>query len=784
MKWIWKRGTALLTAVALVLSLMPAALAAEDILTRGEAADLLVIAADDYNLEARRSDIIKGYPGGDLEEDAAITRVQALVMVARAFGPLPAPVGDSARSACPVRHFADIPAWAEAELDDILNAGIVEGISDTELASNETVTKAAFMQLIRRVYTLLGTNLRDDFYAGVNKAWLDASELLPTQARTGGIFDLLTVVDDQIAALIHDCAKNTVAEGSPEAKIAALYETALDTEGIERQGIRPLQPYLDEIARAETVGALMEVQNRMNRELCLSPLMQYGLGVDVTDSNRRVVTFSTFAPSMDQGFYQQEGEMKDAYLDFLAAMLRAAGFGEPQARDWAERYYQAEADLSACMMDRQAQLGTDAQNHRYTPVQLQEKFPNVDMQSVFAASGFRPADEIVVADDGLLNAAAGYFDQAHLETLKAELTLGMLSSMGHYLSSAFSDASAAFVQKYFGIAPETDPDKNAVSMVKIMLSEEIEKSYVNHYCPPEVKTDIEQMVEEIKAVYARRLRALDWLGSETKSKALAKLDTLRVRVGYPDEWSNALEGLEIRPAAQGGTLFENVIAVRQAAQRQRLLLQGEPVDKDRWDCPAYTVNAYYDSASNSITLPAGILQPPVYDVNAGREENLGTIGFIIAHEITHAFDNNGAKFDENGNAVDWWTPADYAAFQERCKAVIDWYDGWESAPGIACDGAMCISENVADLGAVSCITEVASGWTDPDYALLYTSVARGWRSTSSREYQAYMAIGDVHAAEKLRVNRTLQTVDQFYETVHIKVGDGMWTEPAERVSIW
>ena len=199
---------------------------------------------------------------------------------------------------------------------------------------------------------------------------------------------------------------------------------------------------------------------------------------------------------------------------------------------------------------------------------------------------------------------------------------------------------------------------------------------------------------------------------------------------------------------------------------------------------AYTVNACYVPANNEIVFPAGILQAPLYDVNASREQNLGGIGYVIAHEITHAFDNNGAKFDKNGNAADWWTEEDYAAFQRLCDEVVAYYDGVEAAPGISCSGALTLSENIADLGAAQCILEAAQREDNPDLETLFRSVANTWCSTMPRDTAAYYATLDVHAPDKLRVNRVLQSLDEFYTTFEITEGDGMWLAPENRVSIW
>ena len=257
-----------------------------------------------------------------------------------------------------------------------------------------------------------------------------------------------------------------------------------------------------------------------------------------------------------------------------------------------------------------------------------------------------------------------------------------------------------------------------------------------------------------------------------------------VKVGYPDSWDTYLDRVEIQSPEQGGSFFSNVIAIQKAAKAETLAHQNDAPDKREWIMTPYTVNACYDPTANDITFPAAILQAPLYDVNASREENLGGIGYIIAHEITHAFDNNGAKFDENGSAADWWTAEDYAAFQQRCQAVAQWYDGQEVYPGIACSGVLTVSENVADLGSARCIVAAAKKLDDPDFDKLFRTVANTWASTTTRQMREYLAVTDVHAPDKLRCNRVLQTLPEFYETYGIRPGDGMWTDPASRVSVW
>lgn len=308
--------------------------------------------------------------------------------------------------------------------------------------------------------------------------------------------------------------------------------------------------------------------------------------------------------------------------------------------------------------------------------------------------------------------------------------------------------------------------------------------YAQNYFSKEAKQNVEKMISDIIDVYRTRIEKLTWMSDTTKEKALKKLDTMQINVGYPEDVQSYMDDVEIKSAADGGSYFENMLAISKEQVKNLIEHQDEPIDKNDWGMAVYTVNAMYDSLANSITFPAGILQAPIYDVNASYEENLGGIGYIIAHEITHAFDNNGAKFDENGNATDWWTEEDYSAFSKLCKDVEAFYDGEEAAPGIAVNGELTLSENIADLGAVSCITEIVSHLDNPNYEALYKSIARTWASSSSREYMQYVSQTNVHCLDKLRTNRTIVNDQEFYDTFGIKENDGMYVAPEDRVHIW
>ena len=782
-----KRMLAAALSAATLLTALPTALAADGSspATRGEVCAALVAAADDYNPGVTAADVMHGDPGGDLRESDPVTRAEALVMLQRAFGGLPAPQGDNARKGYPASNFTDVPAWAQAELADVFASGIVAGTSETTFSPDDPVTMDQLDLFIHRTYSLFGSNLKDDFYATVNKSWLDSSVIPAGQAQNGTLAEKMYDTEP-LNALIRQAVANP--EGEDAQRIAALYNNILDWDARNAAGIEPIRPYLEAAEAAQSVNEVMAVKKQIAEDLAGNLLAGFSLSGDAKDSTRYTVGFSAFSPSLTKEVYAADsGSQKDAYLAYVQKLFEIGGADAQSAAADAQRIWEMEKELSTHALDRQDQGNVDLTYNVYTMDELKALFPTLDLDDIYAQSGLARSDnQIIVSDVGLLEASPKYFTEAHLDDLKAYLRLSILAGYGGYLSRDFQDAANTYQKDFLGISGTLSDEAMATQLIQQYLSDELGRLYAAEYFSEAAKADVEDMVYDFIDIYKDRIRSLDWMSDTTKAKAIEKLDALGVKVGYPDEgkWNDYFKGVTLKTADEGGSYFDNIITMMKAQQQMLIKWQNPPVNKDLWPMAAYTVNACYVSTSNEIVFPAGILQAPLYDVNASREQNLGGIGYVIAHEITHAFDNNGAKFDKNGNATDWWTPEDYAAFQQLCDDVVSYYDGIEAAPGITCNGSLTLSENIADLGAAQCILEAAQREEDPDLETMFRSIANTWCSTMPRDTAAYYATLDVHAQDKLRANRVLQTLDEFYTTFGITEGDGMWVAPKDRVSIW
>lgn len=752
--------------------------------TRGETADMLLSAADDYNKDVKRSDIIKGYGGdGELHEDWNINRAEALVMLSRAFGTLPELTGHNARVALKSGDFTDIPDWAAPELTPVLDAGIAAGTADGVFSPYDDVTKEQMEIFIKRAYALFGSNEKDDFYAAVNKDALNKLELKPGRMIAGTLYDLQDDSTEKVNEIIKEAIEKSGAKGSKEQKIADFYQNILDNDSRNEIGVTPIKPYLADIDSAKNVKELADVQTKLVENLYTAPFAAFSITTDFKNNTKYIMYFGTTEPYLTKDFYiNGTAAQKESYIKYLKTLCEIAG--ENITDKQLEDFYNLEKALAEKKLNPEESNNIDKIYNIYTFDEIQSLFPNIDMEKVLESLGLKKENKILVTDEGAVKEFAKLFTDENLETLKTAAKLSILLNYGGALNTAFIDAANTFNQEFLGISGTYSDEELAAMSVANVMPDYIGEIYAKKYFTEEAKQNVLKMVNDIVSVYKERINNLDWMSTETKEKAINKLDKMGIKIGYPDKWDTYLDSAQINSKADGGSYFENILEIAKASIKYLSELQGTTPDRTKWAMYPYTVNACYSATSNDITFPAAILQPPMYDENASYEENLGSIGYIIAHEITHAFDNNGAKFDENGNAADWWTKQDYAEFEKRCEKMVYFYDRQEGIPGVPMNGRQTLSENVSDQGAVQCITEVVSRLENPDYKKFYHAMAKAWASTKTREFAKYAAGTDVHSEDKLRVNRVVVNCDEFYKAFDITEKDGMWVAPAERVKIW
>ena len=368
--------------------------------------------------------------------------------------------------------------------------------------------------------------------------------------------------------------------------------------------------------------------------------------------------------------------------------------------------------------------------------------------------------------------------------MKSWMIVELVNAKASYLSMDLRLEAGAYRRALSGTTEARPAGEAAYDIATSAFSEVVGIYYGKTYFGEEAREDVRSMVEMIVEVYKERLANNEWLSESTRETAIRKLDAMIVNVGYPDEPIPLYERMKTVPASEGGTLLENAMAFSAVKRAYNLEQCGQSVDRGKWSKSGDTVNASYSLFRNSIIFPAAILQAPFYSTEQPASANYGGIGAVIAHEISHAFDPNGSKFDENGTLTNWWTEEDLAKFEELSQAMIEEFDGLESNGGTV-NGVLTVTENVADAGGLSCALEaLKKAEEEPDLEEFFASWARIWRRKSTLEYDTMLLTVDVHAPGKLRANIQLQNLDDFFTTFGIEEGDGMYRAPEDRVSIW
>ncbi len=749
--------------------------------TRGEVVEMLLAAADDYNPGVTKEDIIRGYEDGDLREDQSVTRAEALVMLARAFGPLPERKGVNAAQAIPAESFSDIPAWAAETLAPVFEAGLVAGTAPGVFSPNEAVTVHQMELFIRRTYALFGSNERDDFYATANKDHLDNAEVWEYTGTGQEIFDFISDQTGDIIDDIYDGAKAGTLTDTRARKIVAYYNSVVDTDGRNAAGIAPIKEDLDAIAAAQSAEELYGLSLLDDTNTGLSLFFEMDCMPDPWDSANYILCLDVMTPMLTSDVYAGGNPTAyDAYVCYLTTLLTLSGKEEDEATRMAEAYMQMEAPLAAADCYEKTRLSMD---------EMARLFDSPDFSGMLQQLGYENVEKAYIQYPERLQALAVWLNDASLETLKDALTTKLVMKAAPYLSEAFTQARFDLEYVLYGTYP-VNLGGQAFDAVMNDMTDYVSQLYMETYGNDDTVADVRVMCEEIRDVFRARIEALDWMSDAMKEMALRKLEAMDFYIGGPDA-SNAASALDeaaILAPEDGGSYFSNAMAIRKAkraADRQR---SSAPVNVEQYVWQnvggAIANNWFYSPTVNAVILPMSGLQAPMYDPAATEEEKLGSLGFTIAHEITHAFDSNGAYLDETGSLSNWWTDADWAQFEALCEEVVAYYDGWECAPGIAIDGGLTLGENIADLGAMSCLMDIAATQSDFDYDTFFKRVARLYADTFSRELLTDLSLTDPHSLGSVRINRLLSSCDAFYDTYDVQPGDGMYVAPEDRVGIW
>jgi putative endopeptidase len=667
---------------------------------------------------------------------------------------------------------------------------------------------------------------RQDFYRFANGGWLERTTLPSDEGAFGVFNELDDLTREQLLTLLNEVAgSDTLQEGSDEWKAAELFRQGMDIETRNEQGVAPIQPLLDEIDAIATLDDLHAFQ-RTAAFSWLTGLFWTYVYPDFDDSTVNAAYLSSSflgLPNRDYYLEDDEGnaEVRAAYIATNADLLEYAGYDRAQAEAAAQAVYDFERALAEPTLTREEQQDLSLSNNPMSLAELSELYPLMDWDAYMADLGLTEIDELIVTERRYLEALDEIVQTTPLEVIKDFIKLEVMWSFADFLSEEIGDAAFAFQGGVLGGVEEQRPlEERTLDQTSGMLGEAIGRLYVDAYFPPEAKEEITALVDALIVAFRARLEANEWMSAETKAKALAKLDNLTVKVGYPDRWLS-YEAVEVADSYVGSFL-----SAVNAETRRNLDKAGKPVDRTEWFVPPQVVNAFYDPPNNAIVFPAAILQPPFFDFQADPAANFGAIGSVIGHEITHGFDLQGAQFDAEGNLGNWWTEEDYARFDELNQRVVAQYGAVEVLPGLNVDGQITVTENVADLGGVqvaydalgvylaaqgeaeamaspaaSPVAELATPESSPMASPMASPVAISFESLTPQE-RFFIAAAttwrqqirdealetqvrvDVHAPAELRATLPIRNMDEFHEVFGTEPGDAMYLPPQERIVIW
>ncbi|MCH9661022.1 MAG: M13 family metallopeptidase [Bacteroidetes bacterium] len=640
-------------------------------------------------------------------------------------------------------------------------------------------------------------NPKDDFYNYVNGTWMKDTEIPADRSSWGGFSVLRKSTDADVLEILAKAKESgKYAPETDQAKAMYIFDSKLNMEARNQAGIAPLQSSLDAIASINTIADLQTVLAK--DPAASSPFIGIGASADLNDSSMNAAYLWQGGLGLpDRDYYLDQDdkskEIREEYKKHVARMLQFLGDSEAAAKASADKILEMETQLALPRLDKVQSRDARNFNNPKSIAEAQELLPSVSISKLIVDLDIKKElDTLIVTQPKYLIALETFFQNTPIEDVKTLVRWDTFNNAAGLLTEEIEVADWEFYRKYLRGDKEQRPaDERALATVNGSVGEALGQLYVDEKFPPEAKEKAEKMIANVIAAFQDRIQGLDWMSDSTKVKAVEKLDKFTVKIGYPNDW----EDYSNMTVTADNSYFENMMAVGKWGQDKNLSEIGEPVDKTEWGMSPQTVNAYFNPLNNEIVFPAAILQPPFYDYLADEAVNYGGIGAVIGHEISHAFDDSGARFDANGNLVNWWSDEDLAQFTERGDALAAQYDAIEVLDSVYINGKFTLGENIGDLGGVlGSYDGLQKFFSDNGRPAdidgftaeqrFFMSWATVWRTLSREDALRTQIKTDPHSPGRYRATQPLQNIDSFYEAFDIKEGDGMWLAPEERVRIW
>lgn len=639
---------------------------------------------------------------------------------------------------------------------------------------------------------------QDDLFGHVNGRWLDGYQMPPDRATDGAFRALFDRAEIQVRELLTEAAESGAPAGTDERRIGDLYASFLDEHTVQARGVQPLLAELAAIEHAGDRDALARVLGACQRTGVGGGVGLY-VDTDSKDSTRYLLHLTQSGLGLpDESYYrdEQHAEILAAYPDHIAAMFALVYGGDAaEHAAVAARIVALETQLAGAHWDVVKRRDAELSYNLRTLAGLPQEAPGFDWAGWVGALGVsgEVTGELVVRQPDYLTAFAALWHSAELADWRDWARWRLIHGRAGILTDALVAEDFEFYgRRLSGTEQIRDRWKRGVSLVESTMGDAVGKLYVAKHFPPDAKARIDALVANLREAYRVSITGLDWMTPETRERALTKLDKFTAKVGYPARWRD-YSAVVTDPA----DLYGNFLRAYAVNYDRELAKLGSPVDRDEWFMTPQTVNAYYNPGMNEIVFPAAILQPPFFDPEADDAANYGGIGAVIGHEIGHGFDDQGAKYDGDGNLIDWWTDADRSEFGVRTDALIAQYETYVPralGDGRHVNGAFTVGENIGDLGGLSIALlayQLSLGGAEAPVIDGLTGVQRvfyGWAQvwrTKSRDAEAIRRLAtDPHSPPEFRCNGVIRNIDAFYDAFGVAEDDALYLEPAQRVRIW
>jgi putative endopeptidase len=641
----------------------------------------------------------------------------------------------------------------------------------------------------------LDTTIRPatDFDAFANGGWKRNNPLPGEKSRYGTFDKLDDQAREQVKTLFSEIADGQYAEGGIEKKIADFYSSGMDSTTVETAGITPIEEYLNQADAISNIADLQKVVADWHR-MGINPLFFMYADADQKNSSQVVAYLNQGGLRMPNRDYylnddERSKEIQKKYRDFIAGIFRLLGNSSEISNQLAETIYSIEKEMATYSMSLLDQRDPYKTYHKMSIGQLTNIAPDFDWAAYFKETGVNDPREFIVSQPDFFTGISKMMKTVPLDSWKVYLKWQLVSRLSSYLPKSYADLNFEFYGKTLsGSLVERPRWKRVQEVTDGALSEAIGQMYVKKYFPPEAKQRMVNLVDNLRKSLGERIMALGWMSETTKQKAMEKLNSITVKVGYPDKWRDYTNLQVSKDSYIGNILNSGRFDFEWMMQKVN-----KPVDKTEWLMPPQMVNAYYNPTSNEIVFPAAILQPPFFYMDGDDAINYGAIGVVIGHEMTHGFDDQGRQYDKNGNLSDWWTEDDARLFNERAAILVEQYNQFTVLDTVKADGKLTLGENIADLGglniAFQALQKVKTGKEQPIDGFtpeqrFFLAYAHIWAQNIRDEEMIKRTKTDVHSLGRYRVNGPLRNMPEFYSAFEVKEGDAMYLAEDQRAVIW